>query len=323
MTAARDLTVPGLIVGTVQHVSRADRGQGHRRADLFAPRSVFFEMLSGRRAFEAEYASVMAAILEREPPSLSTVQPRATPALDRPLGLVWPKIQTIAKADRTRSPSRAAVGARYRCSTRSQHPSTPAQTALLRRSRSRGSQRWRDLSYVAASGRPPRDSRRVARLRLPRPRRAPGDFSDGDRRLHGGRGGNPPIWVKLIAGGAPLQLTRGKTDRACAGHPIRARSSSSPHHQRRALGDAVGSLWLGGVPRRIVDSVADADVSHDGSRLAFVRSADGRLELDSRSRRGKQSGHRSTRSRLFLRLASLVAGRYADRAPTKQDEPRR
>ena len=86
MTAARDLTVPGLIVGTVQYMSpeQIEGKDIDARADLFAFGSVFFEMLSGRRAFEAESnASVMAAILEREPPSLSTVQPLATPALDR------------------------------------------------------------------------------------------------------------------------------------------------------------------------------------------------------------------------------------------------
>ena len=42
-----------------------------------------------------------------------------------------------------------------------------------------------------------------------------------------------------------------------------------------------GTLWevsaLGGVPRRIVDSVADADVSHDGSRLAEIMP--GRIHL--------------------------------------------
>ncbi len=54
------------------------------RTDIFAFGAVMFEMLTGRKVFEgSSNASVMAAILEREPPPLSTLIPLAPRALDR------------------------------------------------------------------------------------------------------------------------------------------------------------------------------------------------------------------------------------------------
>jgi eukaryotic-like serine/threonine-protein kinase len=54
------------------------------RSDIFSFASVLYEMATGRRAFDGKTsASVIAAILEREPPAISSVQPMSPPALDR------------------------------------------------------------------------------------------------------------------------------------------------------------------------------------------------------------------------------------------------
>ena len=54
------------------------------RSDIFAFGAVLYEMLTGRRAFEGKsQASLIAAILEHEPPSLSTLQPLTPAGLDR------------------------------------------------------------------------------------------------------------------------------------------------------------------------------------------------------------------------------------------------
>jgi tetratricopeptide (TPR) repeat protein len=54
------------------------------RSALFAFGAVLFEMLTGRRAFEGtSQASVIAAILDRDPPAVSALLPLAPPALDR------------------------------------------------------------------------------------------------------------------------------------------------------------------------------------------------------------------------------------------------
>jgi serine/threonine-protein kinase len=79
--ATQALTMHGQIAGTLQYMS-PEQLQGYEidtRSDLFAFGCVLYEMLSGRRAFQGETAaSVVAAILEREPAPLS-----AAPPLDR------------------------------------------------------------------------------------------------------------------------------------------------------------------------------------------------------------------------------------------------
>jgi eukaryotic-like serine/threonine-protein kinase len=54
------------------------------RSDIFAFGAIVYEMATGKRAFEGNSpASVVAAILEREPPGMSSLQPMSSPALDR------------------------------------------------------------------------------------------------------------------------------------------------------------------------------------------------------------------------------------------------
>jgi serine/threonine protein kinase/Tol biopolymer transport system component len=81
-----DVTKSRLIAGTVQYMAPEQfEGRGiDARTDIFAFGAVLYEMVSGRKAFEgSSMGSLIAAIAERDPLPLSSVQPLAPAALDR------------------------------------------------------------------------------------------------------------------------------------------------------------------------------------------------------------------------------------------------
>jgi serine/threonine protein kinase len=85
-TANDPLTAQGTIVGTLQYMApeQLEGKEVDARTDIFAFSTVVYEMATGKRAFEGKsQASLIAAILEREPPAMSSLQPMTPPALDR------------------------------------------------------------------------------------------------------------------------------------------------------------------------------------------------------------------------------------------------
>jgi serine/threonine-protein kinase len=85
-TANGPLTAEGSIVGTLQYMApeQLEGKEVDARTDIFAFGAVVYEMATGKRAFEGKsQASLMVAILEREPPAMSSLQPMTPPALDR------------------------------------------------------------------------------------------------------------------------------------------------------------------------------------------------------------------------------------------------
>jgi Tol biopolymer transport system component/predicted Ser/Thr protein kinase len=77
------LTQAHTILGTLQYMApeQLEGKDADGRSDIFAFGAVLYEMLTGRRAFEGKsQASLIAAILERDPPSIVDVAPAA---LDR------------------------------------------------------------------------------------------------------------------------------------------------------------------------------------------------------------------------------------------------
>ena len=85
-TVQKPLTEEGMIVGTFQYMApeQLEGRDGDARTDIFAFGALLYEMITGRRAFEGKTkSSLIAAIIDRDPPPISTTQPLAPAALDR------------------------------------------------------------------------------------------------------------------------------------------------------------------------------------------------------------------------------------------------
>ena len=75
VTTEDPITAQGVIVGTLQYMApeQLEGKETDGRADIFSFGVVLYEMATGKRAFDGDsQATVIAAILEREPPSLSS-----------------------------------------------------------------------------------------------------------------------------------------------------------------------------------------------------------------------------------------------------------
>ncbi len=84
-TPATPISRVGTVVGTIQYMApeQIEGKEADARSDVFAFGAVLYEMTSGQRAFEGKsHLSVASAILQKEPPPISTIQPSAPPALD-------------------------------------------------------------------------------------------------------------------------------------------------------------------------------------------------------------------------------------------------
>jgi eukaryotic-like serine/threonine-protein kinase len=80
------VTAEGTILGTLQYMApeQVEAKEVDARTDIFAFGAVVYEMATGKKAFEGKSsASVMAKIMEAEPPSISSLQPMTPQALDR------------------------------------------------------------------------------------------------------------------------------------------------------------------------------------------------------------------------------------------------
>jgi Tol biopolymer transport system component len=92
--------------------------------------------------------------------------------------------------------------------------------------------------------------------------------------------GRRQIFVRLLAGGSPVQVTNDAADHQS---PRWAPDSDSLLYFSPAEpGQSQGAVWsipaLGGSPRRVIDSIGGADVSSNG-RLTCFRLADGTVQL--------------------------------------------
>jgi serine/threonine-protein kinase len=84
-TTPPNLTAQGTILGTFQYMApeQLEGQEADARSDIFAFGALVYELVSGRKAFEGRsQASLTAAILEHDPPPLTSLQPAAPSSLD-------------------------------------------------------------------------------------------------------------------------------------------------------------------------------------------------------------------------------------------------
>lgn len=80
-TQTSPLTTEGTILGTLQYMApeQLEGKEADARSDIFAFGAMLYEMASGRRAFEGKsQASLIGAIMETDPPSVSTLEPKVS-----------------------------------------------------------------------------------------------------------------------------------------------------------------------------------------------------------------------------------------------------
>jgi serine/threonine protein kinase len=85
MPTQQSVTVSGSILGTIQYMA-PEQVEGEEittRTDIFAFGAVLYEMVTGRKAFKGKsQASLMASILEHQPPPIAELQPTIPLSLD-------------------------------------------------------------------------------------------------------------------------------------------------------------------------------------------------------------------------------------------------
>jgi len=266
----------GVVLGTVAYMS-PEQARGDSvdfRSDQFSLGTVLYEMLAGAKPFDAaSVPETLTAIIRDEPEPLEKRAPHV------PAPVRWLVERLLAKEpseryDATRDLVRDLKGLRDHASTWSV-PAPAAERAGNRRLR------WVALAAGGAlllvlgalAG------RRAAPPPLPPPRQSyitssgrdaePAISSDGRLcAFTSSRDGVSRIWLKQLADGSEIALTDGP-DKA----PRFTPDSTGVFFIR---GEAAGSALyrvstLGGPPQRVLADVSEADVSADGSRIAFVR----------------------------------------------------
>src|SRR6266446_5749292 len=288
-TVTADGTIVGEVLGTAAYMSPEQaRGQPvDKRTDIWAFGCVLFEMLTGSSAFARKTATdTIAAVVSAEPEWKSL--PADTPGSIR-------RLLTRCLQKDARRRLHDIADARIELEDAMATPAEPLPVPAPRRSRLALSALSLAIATAlvflwAARGRfgrpgaePSRPDMRVIRLTdLPGLEESPAISPDGRSvAFTAGVSGKRQVFLRLIAGGTPLQITRDTVDHEC---PRWSPDSSSILYFSPAVSGAVqGSIWeipaLGGVPRRAVNSVGCADVNPIDGSLALFRLAKEGVQL--------------------------------------------
>ena len=286
------LTMPGVVMGTVGYMSPEQvRGQSaDQGSDLFSLGAILYEMLSGNRVFQgATAADTMSAILKEDPAELPSTIRNLPPALARIVHRCLEKdpAERFQSARDlafnlellTRDDSSSGVVAPI-SQARKRHLIWPAMAAcavLTAFGLGIASRQW--LTPASKQNVPITLRRLTDFIGM---EESPAFSPDGKSvAFTADVSGYRQVWVRLLAGGTPLQVTYDESDHQW---PRWSPDSSSLIYFSRPNESAgEGKLWevpaLGGPARPIVSSIAAGDLSVDGKSLAYLRAPQGQIEL--------------------------------------------
>ncbi len=271
------------MLGTVAYMS-PEQARGEpvdRRSDIWAFGCVLYEILTGRRLFAAKTASdTMAEILRGDP------QLEGLPAATSPSVRVL--LERCLRHDRSRR-LRDVGDARLELEDERAAAPPPAPASATRRAL------WMLAGVLLAAlalgaawwqMQPRQES--ASNVQFQRltdsvgMEESPAISPDGRAvAFVAPTGGRRQIWVRLLAGGVPLQITRDDADHQ---QPRWAPDSSSLiYYSPAGTPGEQGTIWevsaLGGAPRRVAAASSGGDISHDGRRIVLFREQGGHTEL--------------------------------------------
>jgi len=253
-------TGAGRVLGTAAYMSPEQaRGQTvDKRADIWAFGCVIFEMLTGSAAFGgATVSDTVVAVLEHEP-NWKTLPAGVPPNLRR-------LIERCLQKD---------VRRRLRDIGDVQDYLTPVQTTDSAPMRSAAHLRAVDFQRLT-------DEVGI--------NQSPAISPDGKIVAFVATvDGRQQVWIRLLTGGAPLQVTRDDADHFSPRWT--PDSSSLIYYTPPDDPGGEGALWeisaLGGLPRPIIGALGGGDISHDGRRIALLRADHGHVVLTTVARDG-------------------------------------
>jgi eukaryotic-like serine/threonine-protein kinase len=279
----------GPVIGTPTYMS-PEQVRGVRtdhRSDIFSFGTVLFEMLAGFPPFRRETtADMLSAIVNDEPPRLhaasplhAALEPIVRHCLEKEPGARFQSARDLVFHLDTVSHSADARFVDVPRRRMSKRTSVLVSVALGGLAMAlAGYLAWRGFAPVPASPIVP-SVRRITDFQGLE--ESPSISPDGRSvAFTGNVNGRRQVFVRLVAGGAPLPITKDAVDHQLPRWSPDA--NSILYFSPAEPGDAQGTIWsipaLGGAPRRVIASIGGADVNRDG-RVACFSLVDGHVQL--------------------------------------------
>jgi Tol biopolymer transport system component len=291
-----DLTRPHVVLGTIAYMS-PEQAQGHAidaRSDIFSFGVMLYEVLFGQRPFGGSSdLLVLQNLVHNEPvqaPADSPAEIRlmvekalAKDPAERYQGMRELVVDLRRAAARRPDSRQAAVAPVSRLPLPRRILILAGVAAVLA---AIGGWALRGVTGIATPARYVEFRRLTDMVGL---EENPALSPDGSRvAFVAAAGGRRQIWVRLIEGGAQIQLTTDDVDHY---NPRWVPDSSAIlYYTPGAQPGDNGTIWetpaLPGRPRPLVEAVTPADVSRDGRQFAFIRFRGGAPELTIAARDG-------------------------------------